>query len=264
MSDLLIDRHGPVTVLTLNRPERMNAMGNAQWSGLRSAVEEFNADPDQLVAVITGAGGKAFSAGGDLKEMADNAGSGRRLPISGGPDLAGVLSSEKPVIAAINGICVSGGLELALCCDIRFASTAAWFGLFEVKRGILAGVALSALPRLMPYGAAMDLLLSADRMSAADAYRLGLVQYLLQPEELMDAAMRKAEAIAENSPTAVWGSKKILSYWRNLQIAEHQAYYEAVAHRVLLSGDVLEGPRAFAEKRPANFRRGWRTVHDPE
>lgn len=257
MSDILVDRHGRVTVFTLNRPDQRNALTRAMRTELGELVATFNADPDQSVAIVTGAGDKAFSAGADLKEMAGEVDGGDRLPVSGWPDIGGIADSEKPVIAAVNGLAVAGGCEIAISCDIRIASTNSWFGLSEVKVGVIAGVGAQILPRLLPMGTAMDMLLSAERLAAEDAHRLGLVQQLVEPARLMDAAMRKAEAIAANSPTAVWGTKRIVKFWRDMAVAEQQALYEAVAHRVLLSGDVKEGPRAFAEKRPPRFSKGW-------
>ncbi len=224
---------------------------------LGAAIAAFNADPDQYVAILTGAGEKAFCAGADLREMAGEVGAGQALPMSPEPDIGGVGASEKPVIAAINGFAVAGGLELALCCDIRIAVEESWFGLFEVAHGIVAGVAVSILPRLMPFGAVMDLMLTGERMTAADAHRLGLVQKLVCRENLLDAALAKAESIARNSQPAVWGTKKVLRFWRDAMLAEQQRYYEAVAHRVFLSGDMHEGPRAFVEKREAHFSNRW-------
>lgn len=157
----------------------------------------------------------------------------------------------------INGLAVAGGLELALCCDIRVASEESWFGLFEVGRGIMAGVAVNLLPRLMPFGAVMDLMLTGDRLPAADAYRLGLVQQLAPAGTVLEAAVAKAEKIAKQSQPAVWGTKKVLRMWRDAMLAEQQRYYEAVVHRVFLSGDMHEGPRAFVEKREPCFGNKW-------
>jgi enoyl-CoA hydratase/carnithine racemase len=257
MADLLVERRGATTLMTINRPERMNSLGGSVVADLERAVQELNADRSQAVGIITGAGDRAFCAGGDLKEMAEKASGGTSLPMSRWPDIGGVAASEKPIIAAVNGLAIAGGLELAISCDIRISSTSAWFGVFEVKRGILAGVAVNVLPRLMPLGAVMDLMLSGDRLSADDAFRLGLVQKLAEPGELMDRALEKAAMIASNSGPAVWATKAVLKYWRDLQIAEQQRYYEAVMHRVLLSGEFLEGPRAFAEKREPVFKNAW-------
>lgn len=263
MSELRIDRDGATTVLTIDRPERRNALGRNVVAALTEAVAEFDRDPSQRVAVITATGTEAFCSGFDLKEMADSAGANAAaLPVSPGPDICGVAACEKPVIAAINGLAVSGGLELALSCDIRLCSPDAWFGAFEVKRGFLAGVAVNVLPRLVPYGVAADMLLAGTRLDAERALHLGLVQDVVAPEGLLEAALERARAIAAHSPTAVWGSKQVLRYWRDLQIAEQQRHYEAVVHRVLLTGDMFEGPRAFAEKRAPMFSAGWPAVAD--
>lgn len=257
MPGLLIEKRGATTVLTIDRPERRNALGRSVAFALTEAIADFSADSAQRVAVITATGDEAFCAGYDLKEMAEaGAGSGA-MPISPSPDICGIAACEKPVIAALNGLAVSGGLELALSCDIRLCTPETWFGAFEVKRGFLAGVAVNVLPRLVPYGVAADMLLAGTRLTAERALQLGLVQDVVERDGLLDAALARAEAIASHSPSAVLGSKQVLRHWRDLQLAEQQRYYEAVVHRVLLSGDVFEGPRAFAEKREAMFSDGW-------
>jgi enoyl-CoA hydratase/carnithine racemase len=260
MPDLLIEKRRHTTIFTLNRPDRMNALSSAMMSDLAAGIREFESDPNQYVAVITGAGDKAFSAGGDLKEMASNAAGGARLPLSRQPDIAGIEACEKVTIAAVNGLAVAGGLELAISCDIRIAAGHAWFGVFEASRGILAGVAVNVLPRLLPLGVAADLMLSGERLSAQQACQWGLVQRVVPGDELLQAATDKADRIARNSQAAVWGTKQVIRFWRNALLAEQQRYYEAVQHRVLLAGDVFEGPRAFAEKRPPVFRQAWPTA----
>jgi enoyl-CoA hydratase/carnithine racemase len=257
MADLLVDKAGHTTILTINRPERMNAMGGTVDADLTAAVAEFQADPDQFVAVITGAGDKAFCAGADLKEMAAGAASGTRAPVARIPDIAGIAACEKVTIAAVNGLAIAGGLELSICCDIRIASENAWFGVFEVKHGILAGVASSVLPRLMPMGAVMDLMLTGARLTAGEALNFGLVQKVVPHDQLMERVLEKAEMVAQNSQAAVWGTKQVIKFWRDALLADQQRYYEAVMQRVLLSGDFLEGPRAFSEKREPVFSKGW-------
>jgi len=266
MSVLLIDKQGPITTLTLNRPERMNALGDGLGQAINDAIVDFSEDPGQRVMIITGAGEKAFCAGADLKEMknrqddaeARSAKQGSpRLPMARAPDMNGLAACEKPVIAAVNGLAIGGGLELAICSDIRVASDNAWFQTPEMNHGFLAGVAVSNLPRLMPFGAVMDLMVFGERLEASDAFRLGLVQEVTRPEALMDAAMRRAERIANTSQSALWGTKKVLRFWRDLMLAEHHRYYESVVHRVLLSGDMFEGVRAFNEKRERRFDSGW-------
>jgi enoyl-CoA hydratase/carnithine racemase len=259
MADLLIDRHDHISVFTLNRPEKMNSLGGTLSADLTSAMAEFDADPDQYVAIITGAGDRAFSAGADLNDLAARTSTGSGTPSVGVStvDLWGVGGSPKPVIAAVNGLAVAGGLELSLNCDIRIAADSAWFGVFEVKRGIMAGIAVNLLARYMPLGDALYMLMTADRVPAAEALRLGLVQKVVPADELMAEALRVAEMIAANSQVAVQASKQVAYFWRNLAIRESLDYYQAVNQRLMLCDDVLEGPRAFAEKRPPEFTNRW-------
>jgi enoyl-CoA hydratase/carnithine racemase len=257
MSDLLIDRREHISIFTLNRPEKMNSLGGTLSADLTSAMAEFDADPDQYVAIITGAGDRAFSAGADLNDMAARTSSGTPSVGVSTVDLWGVGGSRKPVIAAVNGLAVAGGLELSLNCDIRIAADSAWFGVFEVKRGIMAGIAVNLLARYMPLGDALYMLMTADRITAQDALRLGLVQKVVPADELMAEALRVAEMIAANSQVAVQASKKVAYFWRNLAIRESLDYYQAVNQRLMLCDDVLEGPRAFAEKRQPKFSNRW-------
>ena len=257
MPDLLYEKRGHYAVFTMNRPERLNALGGTMLSELREALADFAGDVEMRAAILTGAG-RAFSAGADLKEMsARNAARGEaparryeydpltQLPFSRCP---------KPVIAAVNGLCLAGGLERALDCDIRICSTEAYFGLFEVKRGILPGYAIHHLPRLVPFGDAMYLMLTADRVSPAEALRMGLVREVLEPDELMPRAFAIAEMIAANAPLAVEGAKAVGQQWRQLQLDESYRLGDWVQQRVLNSEDAKEGPRAFAEKREPRWQ----------
>ena len=257
MPDLLVERHGHVTVFTLNRPDKLNALGSGLSHDLTNGMAEFDADPDQYVAIITGAGDRAFSSGADLGEIASNV--ARRGPNVGvnSVDLWGVGGSPKPVIAAVNGLAVAGGLELSLNCDIRIAADTAWFGVFEVKRGIMAGIAVNLLARYMPLGDALYMLMTADRVTAQDACRLGLVQKVVPRDKLMEECLRVAEMIASNSQVAVQASKRVAYFWRNLAIRDSIDYYRAINQRLMLCDDVLEGPRAFAEKREPKFTNRW-------
>lgn len=258
MADLLVERHDHISVFTLNRPEKLNSLGGTLSADLTSAMADFDADPDQYVAIITGAGDRAFSAGADLTELAARSEGGARPSIGvSSVDLWGVGGSPKPVIAAVNGLAVAGGLELSLNCDIRIAADTAWFGVFEVKRGIMAGIAVNLLARYLPLGDALYMLMTADRVSAQDALRLGLVQKVVPADQLMAESMRVAEMIASNSQVAVQASKKVAYFWRNLAIRESLDYYRAVNQRLMLCEDVLEGPRAFAEKREPVFTNRW-------
>ena len=256
-NELIVDKHGRVTVLTLNRPERRNALNTVLVSALEEAVADFSQDNAQRVMIITGAEDKAFCSGVDLIEMQGLADEGQRLPMAIEQDILGVAKCEKPVIAAINGLAVGAGLELAICSDIRLATEDAWFGLPEVERGFLAGIAAVTLPRLMPIGAVMELMLLGDRLGAHDAFRLGLVQQVLPASDLMEAAMERAERMCRHSQAALWGTKQVIRYWRDRALDEHHRYYEHVAHRVFSSGDFAEGLRAFVEKRPAEYVMDW-------
>lgn len=258
MSDeLKIDRHDRVTVFTLNRPERRNALTQALANELENAVAEFDRDNSQRVLIITGTGEKAFCSGADLLEVRDVADEGLKLPTAPDQDMMGVGKCEKPVIAAINGLAVGAGLELALCCDIRMAADTAWFGLPEVERGFLAGVAAVTLPRLMPIGAVMELMMTGKRLDAQDAHRLGLVQQVHAPDQLLASAIETADRMSRYSPSALWGTKQVVRYWRNRALDEHHEFYKHVVNRVFSSGDVAEGLKAFAEKRPPEYSLDW-------
>ena len=261
MPNIVMEKRGHTTIFTINKPDRMNAIGLADATELEAGLSEFQADPDQYVAIITAAGDKAFCAGANLKAMATDVDGGGRLPISPAPDIAGIAACEKVTIAAINGLAAGTGTELAISCDIRIAAEHASFGLPEVKRGIIAGVAANVLPRLMPIGAVMELMLTGDRLTADEAFRLGLVQRVVPCEAHRNCA-RESGGDREKLPGGGVGHQADLKFWRDALIAEQQRYYEAVVHRVLLSGDVHEGPRAFAEKRAPKFRQAWPSAFD--
>ena len=161
--------------------------------------------------------------------------------------------ARKPFIAAINGLCIAGGLERALDCDIRIASTDAYFGLFEVKRGILPGYAIHHLARMLPIGDALYIMLTADRIEPEEALRMGLIREVHQADELMPRAVEIAEMIAANAPLAVEGTKFMAQQWRQLQIDESYRVGQWVSRTVLNSEDATEGPLAFVEKRPPNW-----------
>ncbi|MPZ99113.1 MAG: hypothetical protein GEU80_07190 [Dehalococcoidia bacterium] len=252
MADLLYEKHDNYATFTMNRPERLNALGGSMQPELTEALRDFTNDDAMRVGIVTGAG-RAFSAGADLKEMAERNARGDGRSQYGGVTETGVQFSRnpKPFIAAINGLCIAGGLERALDCDIRIASSEAFFGLFEVKRGILAGYAIHHLARMIPFGDAMYILLTGDRVSAEAALRWGLVQEVVEPDQVMPRAIEVAEMIAANAPLSVQGTKSIAQQWRQLQIDESYRFGQWVNKIVLTSEDSKEGPRAFAEKREA-------------
>ena len=190
MSSLRIDRHGHVTVFTLDRPEKSNAYDDETMDEIGDAFVAFEADPEQYVGIVTGAG-DAFCSGNDLSSP----GGGRirtgprRFPLT---DMFGVGATTKPVIAAVNGLAVAGGCEIALACDFRIAADTAWFGLFEPKRGLVPGAAIQLLPRMLNYGDASWMLLTAARVDADEALRIGLVQKVVPAATLMDVALETA------------------------------------------------------------------------
>jgi enoyl-CoA hydratase/carnithine racemase len=253
MSVVKIERFGRVTVATLNRPERLNALSLELGDELGEHVKEFEKNPDQAVLILTGAGDKAFSAGGDLKDMKPRATPGEVAPVTPEQDISGLVACDKPVIAAINGLAVGGGFELALCCDFRLAADHAWFALPEVERGFMPGVAVVTLPQMMPFGNVMELMLLGERMSSADAYRLGLVQAVMPLADLMPEAMRRAEKIASYSTVAVRGTKRVLRQWRNQMIEDRHRYYQLAMEQIMASGEIAEGLAAFNEKRKPVF-----------
>ena len=200
MSSLRIDRHGHVTVFTLDRPEKRNAYDDATMDELGDAFVAFEADPEQYVGIVTGAG-DAFCSGNDLSSP----GGGRirtgprRFPLT---DMFGVGATTKPVIAAVNGLAVAGGCEIALACDFRIAADTAWFGLFEPKRGLVPGAAIQLLPRMLNYGDASWMLLTAARVDADEALRIGLVTKVVPGDDLLAETYKMARKIAAGPPLA--------------------------------------------------------------
>lgn len=248
MPDVLVDRQGAVTILTLNRPEAHNAVSPDMITLLKEQMTAFDADETQKVMIITGAGEKAFSSGADLTKSGTNF-----MPVSDSPDVGGVTYARKPVIAAVNGLAIGAGMELSMCCDIRIAAEGAWFALPEAGHGFIPSLAAILLPRMMPFGVAMDMMLAGERLTADDALRLGFVQKLVPADQLLTAALAKAERMTRYSQPALWGVKQAGRFWLDIMLSEHQRYYEAVVHRVLLAGDVHEGLAAFRNKRKPEF-----------
>ena len=252
MDAIEVEHRGPVTWVTLNRPEAMNSLTPDMHHALQAAFDGFAADPAQRICVVTGAGEKAFCAGSDLKAAA--AGEERPYPRCGYAGLAERFDLVKPVIAAVNGLALGGGFELALACDLIVAVETASFGLPEPLIGTVAlGGGLHRLQRQIGLKQAMGLALSSRRIAAADAFRLGLVNEVVPAGGLAAAVERWCADILKGAPLAIEASKetllKSLDEPTLAQAIRNQASYPAFAAHAA-SADRLEGPRAFAEKRP--------------
>jgi enoyl-CoA hydratase/carnithine racemase len=246
---------GPVATITLNRPEKMNAMDMEMYASISDRLREIDSRDDIRVGVITGAGDRAFTAGADLVRMhgtAEGAEVGWEAMRATRFDLG--LEVQKPLIAAVNGYCLAGGLELALVCDIRVASENAEFGCPEVKWNLLHGFGAQRLPDIVGLSNAMYLLLTGSFIDAREAHRIGLVQEVVASERLLARAYELAATICANGPMAVRMTKELALRSRDLTLPDGIRLYQALNRLVELSDDLEEGTRAFAEKRAPNFR----------
>ena len=250
-----VDREGPITIVTLNRPEVMNSLHSPANMELDRVFTEFSDDPEQWVAIVTGAGDRAFSAGNDLKYQA--AGGDMTLPDSGFAGLTSRFDLTKPVIAAVNGLAMGGGFEIALACDIIIASQVATFSLPEPTVGLAAlGGGLHRLPRAIGTKRAMELILTSRRVSADEGKELGFVSHVTAPEALMKKAMEVAGAITKASPMSIRASKEAVSLGLEDTLdgaIKKQWKYPAMV-ALFASDDLVEGPKAFAEKRAPQWK----------
>lgn len=243
------ERDGKVLKVTINRPERMNSLHPPANFELEKIFDAFEADDELWVAIITGAGERAFSAGNDLKWQAE--GNKMEVPKTGFAGLTARYGMTKPVIAAVNGVAMGGGFEIALACDLIIASENASFALPEPKVGLaaLAG-GLHRLPRQIPVKQAMGMILTGRTVPAAEGQTLGFVNEVVPADGLMDAAMGWAKQIEACSPMSIRASKQ--SVYAGLDEASLQKAFEGKYPAVMdlfKSEDLIEGPRAFAEKR---------------
>jgi enoyl-CoA hydratase len=248
--EVLTEVRDGVLIVTMNRPEAKNAMNKAQAEGISAAMDQLEADNDLRCAVLTGAGG-TFCSGMDLKGFLR----GERPSIEG-RGFGGLTewTPKKPVIAAVDGFALAGGMELALSCDLIVASSASKFGIPEAKRGLAAAAGgLIKLPRQIPPRIAMELALTGDFIDAARAYELGFVNRVVEGPSL-PAALELAARVAENGPLALIASKAIVRdshSWSDEEMWQKQASYIAP---VFVSADAREGSLAFAEKRKPNWQ----------
>jgi dehydration protein DpgD len=247
------EKQGRVATITLNRPEVMNALHLEAHLELKEIWEDFRDDPELWVAILTGAGDRAFSAGNDLKATAARTAAGTDVQGANRPPFGRItrdFDCPKPMIAAVNGVAVGGGLEMALVCDIVIAADHARLGLPEPRVGLFAGAGgIHRIARQVPFKQAMGLLLTGRLISADEAYRIGLVNEVVSLGELMPTARRWADEILECSPLSVRLTKE--AAFDGLQFTVDEALERDAGRRerLLASQDYVEGPKAFAEKR---------------
>ena len=274
MSELLVDVSDHVMTVTINRPEARNAMNLAVMAGLCRAWMRLRDDPDVWVAILTGAGEKAFCSGGDLKSFINQA-VGRTEQIRSGeakldwgdvdtsdlpphaPNFAVLRNVEifKPIIGAVNGFCTAGGLEMLQGTDIRLASENATFGIFEPKWGLFPGGGSTAkLIRQVPFSRAMELLITGRLIVAEEALRMGLVSKVVPQADLMAEARKLAEDICSCGPLAVQAIKKSVYHGGRMTLAEHLKYEEELSVEVFMTEDAKEGLAAFREKRRPQWK----------
>lgn len=249
--DLLRSTHGEVLVLTLNRPERRNAVNHALALALSQALAEFEQRDEWRVAVLTGAGG-FFSAGMDLAAFTEG-----ETPMIPGKGFGGLTEAPpaKPLVAAVEGFAVAGGCEMALACDLIVAAEDARFGLPEVKRGLIASAGgLMRLPQRLPYHLAMELALTGELLGAPLAHQHGLVNRLTPKGGALEAALALARQIAAQAPLAVAASKRVIHESADWPADEMFSRQAPIAEAIGRSADALEGARAFVEKRAPQWR----------
>lgn len=242
---------GPLALITIDRPEVLNALTPDGYAELRAALDRFDADDERRVAILTGAGGRAFSVGSDLRVSAGRA---------GGEGVAMIVTEDepppvrrKPVIAAIDGYCMGGGLEWALQADIRVATPRSSFGLPEPRTGSVAGFGLHVLSRLIPPTEALYLQITGTRVDAERALRCCLVQELVEPERLLERCRELAAEILRCSPAAVAAIKATVDRHIRRSLEDSYAAARPALDALAAGADAREGPRAFVEKRPPRW-----------
>ena len=248
------EREGRLAWVTIDRPEAMNALDMAHNEELNRVWAEFRDDDGLWVAILTGAGNKAFSAGADLKTLIPAQGEGVMEDWNFGGITRG-FKTFKPIIAAINGVALAGGLEMVLACDLRVAADHARLGLAEVKWAIIPGAGgTQRLPRAIPLARAMEMILTGDPITADEAYQLGLVNRVVSADSLMAEARSLAETLLARGPLALRAAKQAVLEGASLSFDQGLALELDLFSKVMRTEDAAEGPRAFAEKRAPKFQ----------
>ena len=249
------EKKGRIATVTINRPERMNALHPPANLELHDIWNDFQNDPEVWIGILTGSGERAFSAGNDLKYTAEHGMNMVRVGESGFGGLAKRTDCWKPIIAAVNGFALGGGFEMALACDVIIAADHARLGLPEPRVGLMAGAGgVHRLPRMMPQKIAMGYILTGRHMTAQEAHRWGIVNEVVPLADLMPTVHRWAQDILEGAPLSIRASKQaaMMGLGHPLDIALNLEYTQSTAMR--RSEDIVEGPKAFAEKRKPNWK----------
>jgi len=248
-------KEGKIAIFTLSRPEALNAINPETLDGLSRALISFKDDDELWVGIITGAGDKAFSAGADIKTMLPKLRTTMGQPWAEPPTIMKGLKLWKPMIAAVNGAALGGGLEIALACDLRIASENATFGVPEVNLGLIPGWGgTQRLPRVIPWAKAAELLLTGRPIDAQEAYRIGLVNKVVSLPELMPTAKQMAEMLCRPGPLAVRAAKQAMIQGTNLSLEDGLELEKALEDYLVTTEDFGEGCKAFIEKRKATFK----------
>lgn len=265
MPHLIYEKSGGVATITLNRPERRNAISPEMMLGLAEAWLDFGDDPDTHVAILTGAGDQAFCVGGDLQLLMPLFTGARepedewdrrllanldKVPVA----LLKPFALYKPIVAAVNGAALAGGCEILQATDIRIASRTASFGLSEAKRGLVpGGGSMVRLARQVPHCKAMEILLLGDAMPAEEAHRIGLINEVVEPDEVLPRAREVARRLARNGPLALRKIKEAVLRTSGVPLDRAYEIENECSAAVMASKDAREGPRAFMEKREPVF-----------
>ena len=262
MADIAYEKHGSVRLITINRADKMNSLDFAANDELIDIWHEFDRDEQARVAVITGAGDKSFCAGADLKtytlNFAQAAAPEFRAKYTNGPGFGGItrnLDIDKPILAAVNGFAISGGFELALACDMRFCSDNAEFALQDAKWGFHAcDGGLIRLPQIVGMGHAMEIILSGERVNAEHAYRIGLVNRVYAPHELLTKTLEYAHMLATRAPLSHRFAKEVVRRSVGMHMGEALQWESRSFRDVAFTDDLNEGLASFKERRPADFK----------
>lgn len=252
---VLVERLDHVAIVTLNRPDKLNALNADVLSTLELILTELKADENVRVVVITGSGPKAFAAGADIAELHEQSAYSGRLFAERGQRVFNLIERfGKPVIAAVNGFALGGGCELAMACHLRFASASAKFGQPEINLGIIPGYGgTQRLPRLIGQAKAIELVLSGDMIAADEALRLGLVNRVYDAESLLSQTTAFATSLAAKAPLALYACLEAVQAAEDLSGLEGMYAEASIFGRTCGTEDFKEGTQAFLEKRPANF-----------